>query len=48
MIEPRVLTPYTSPIARSPAPAAISVRVSSGNVAPAQKVVGSMIARQMP
>ena len=47
-IEPSVFTPYTRPIARSPCSPAISERVRSGSVVPAQKVAGSITARQMP
>ncbi len=46
MIDPSVFQAYTAPIARSPAPPTISVRVMSGSVIPAQKVAGSMMRRQ--
>ena len=44
-IEPSVLTAYTWPTARSPAPRASSTRVMSGSVTPAQNVAGSITAR---
>ena len=47
-IDPSVLTAYTRPMARSPPPAASSVRVMRGSVTPAQKVAGSMTASEMP
>ena len=46
-MEPKVLTLYTVPMARSPAPAPSSMRVISGSVMPAQNVAGSITARQM-
>ena len=47
-IEPSVLTAYTVPIARSPAPFASNSRVISGSVMPAQNVAGSMTTRLSP
>jgi hypothetical protein len=47
-IDPSVLMPYTSPIAFSPAPEAISIRVMIGSVIPAQNVAGSMTASDIP
>ncbi len=48
MIDPRVLTAYTVPIARSPRPPSTRVRVMSGRVMPAQKVAGIMTSMQIP
>ena len=45
---PRVFTPYTHPMARSPSPAESRVLVMSGRVMPAQKVAGSMMSRATP
>ena len=45
-IEPSVFQAYTRPIAASPEPERIRVRVMRGSVMPAQNVAGSMIARQ--
>ena len=45
-IEPSVFQAYTRPMAASPEPERISVRVMSGRVMPAQNVAGSMMARQ--
>jgi hypothetical protein len=47
-MDPKVFTPYTVPIARSPPPALMSVRVMSGSVIPAQKVAGSITSSAMP
>ena len=47
-IDPRVLTPNTRPMARSPTPPATRMRVINGRVTPAQKVAGSMIASPIP
>ena len=44
-IEPSVFTAYTLPIARSPSPRRMSMRVMSGSVIPAQKVDGSITTR---
>jgi hypothetical protein len=46
-IDPKVLKPYTMPIARSPVLRVTSMRVMSGSVIPAQNVAGSITARQM-
>ena len=45
-MEPSVLTAYTWPMARSPAPRPRRMRVISGSVTPAQNVAGSITARQ--
>ena len=47
-IEPSVFTLYTVPIAFSPPPALISMRVMSGSVIPAQNVAGSITLNAMP
>ncbi len=45
---PRVFTPYTAPMDRSPAPATSNVRVISGRVMPAQNVAGNMMSNATP